>query len=202
MEKRQRINMFTKICYYGIFITLFLLVAAISISNFYYRENTEYIPGIGPYKLLIILSDSMKPVFAAGDVIIVDASGGDGYREGDIITFWRSRNPQVLLTHRVAGIEEIAERTYYNTRGDASNTEDGVPVRQEETLGRYLFKIPYGGHVVQFVHTRLGFALLVVLPFILVGLNGLRGHLKKRREKSRPSSLSQEVKTVMERSTL
>lgn len=178
--KQRRLNFFINLGGSFIFGILFLLVAAVSVSNFYFRGSPEYIPGAGPYKMLVVLSDSMKPVFAAGDVIIVDTSIGGRCAEGDIITFWRSKNPPVLLTHRVTGIEEAAGREYYNTRGDANNTDDGVAVRQEEILGKYLFKIPFGGYLVNLVHTRAGFVLLIVTPLLLAGGYELRRHILKK----------------------
>lgn len=160
---------------------IFMLAAAVLISNFYYRNNPEYLPGIGPYKMLLVLSDSMKPVFAAGDVIIVNTSGKSGYGENDIVTFWRSKTPPLLLTHRITGAEKIAGQVYYSTRGDANNTADGAAVRQDQILGKYLFKIPYGGHVVNFVHTGPGFTLLILVPFFITAVHELKNYRLKKR---------------------
>ncbi len=167
-------------CYYLVLSILCLSVVAVSISNIFHGKESEYVPGIGCYKMLVVLSDSMKPVFAAGDVIIVDASGKSGYSENDIITFWRSRNPVMLLTHRVIGIEEIAGRKYYCTKGDANNTDDRVAVGQEEILGKYLYKVPFAGYVVNFVHTGVGFTLLVGMPILLAGGYEFRKYFLKK----------------------
>lgn len=160
---------------------ILLLVSAVMISNFYNRNNPEYLPGIGPYKMLLVLSDSMKPVFAAGDVIIVNTSGKSGYGENDIVTFWRSKAPPLLITHRITGAEKIAGQVYYRTRGDASNTADGAAVRQDEILGKYLFKIPYGGCVVNFVHTPPGFTLLILAPLLITAGYELKKYRLKKR---------------------
>lgn len=188
MTVPRRINVFIRICCYFIVLFLFLLVTALTVSNYQAKGDPEYVPGVGPYKMLIVLSDSMKPVFAAGDVLFVDASGRNVYAEGDIIIFWRSRSPQMLLTHRITGLEEISGLKYYNTKGDANNAEDAVAVRQEEILGRYLFKVPLAGHLVSIVHTRLGFVLLVIMPLLLAGYYELRKHLLKNASQNRPGS--------------
>lgn len=201
MGIRQGLNVLIKITYYLLFTILFLLVAAVAASNYNAKSDPEYLPGVGPYKMLIVLSDSMKPVFAAGDVIIVDASGKSNYANGDVITFWRSRNPQVLLTHRIAGLEEIAGIKYYSTRGDANNTDDGVAVRQEEILGRYLFKLPMAGYVVDLVHTRVGFILLIVLPLLLAGGYEFKKHVFKGVSKRKPGNQKRDIdNTELERS--
>jgi signal peptidase len=171
-----------------LFVFLFLLVTALAVSNYQAKGDPEHIAGVGPYKMLIVLSDSMKPVFAAGDVIIVDASAKSIYAEGDIITFWRSRNPQMLLTHRIDGVEEIAGIKYYSTRGDANNTGDGAAVRQEEILGRHLFKLPMAGYMVNLVHTRIGFIMLIVLPLLLAGGYEFKKLVHKCTLKRKPGS--------------
>jgi signal peptidase len=145
-----------------------LLVAAVAGTNFYFRNDPKHLPGLGPYKALIVLSDSMKPVFSAGDLIIVDASWRARYEINDILTFWLSENPPVLLTHRVTGTEAREGRTYYRTKGDANGAEDATAVPHEKVAGRYLWKIPRGGYAASFVRTRTGFALLVFLPAVFV----------------------------------
>lgn len=151
-----------------LFYVLCLLIGVQAVSNLYNRENPEYLPGIGPYKMLMVLSDSMNPVFAAGDMIIVNASTRDRYEKNEIVTFWRAKAPPMLLTHRITGTEEISGHTYYKTRGDANNTGDGTAVRHDEIVGRHFFTIPYGGYMVSLVHTKAGFITFILIPFLLV----------------------------------
>ncbi|MEW6426108.1 MAG: S24/S26 family peptidase [Bacillota bacterium] len=50
--------------------------------------RAEDIPGIGRYKVLVVLSDSMRPAFAAGDLVVIDtAAPEDEIKRGDIIAF-------------------------------------------------------------------------------------------------------------------
>lgn len=142
-----------------------MLVAAIVQDKYRYRADPDHVPGVGPYKVLVVLSDSMKSVFAAGDMIIIDASKSGGYEINDIITF--RQGPNMFLSHRITGLEERSGQQHYYTRGDANNTGDSETVRQEEILGEYLFKLPFGGYLVNFVHTTLGFVLLIVIPLLV-----------------------------------
>ncbi len=181
MDNRGKYRAFVNASGKLIGAAILLLVSAVMISNLYNRNNPEYLPGIGPYKMLLALSDSMKPVFAAGDVIIVNTSGKSGYGEKDIVTFWRAKTPPLLITHRITGAEKIAGQPYYSTKGDASNTADGSAVGQDEILGKYLFKIPCGGYFVNFVHTGAGFTLLILAPFLITAWYELKNYRLKKK---------------------
>lgn len=167
MSGRLTLNGIIKIGSKIVIVVLCLLLGAVSASNLYHRKNPEYLPGIGPYKMLVVLSDSMNPVFSAGDLIVVDASARDRYEKNDIVTFWRSKKPPMLLTHRVTGSDEISGHTYYKTRGDANGAEDGTAVRHDEVAGKHFFTIPYGGYMVSLVHTRAGFIIFILIPILL-----------------------------------
>ncbi|MEW6424492.1 MAG: signal peptidase I [Bacillota bacterium] len=143
--------------------------------------RAEDIPGIGRYKVLVVLSDSMRPAFAAGDLVVIDtAAAEDEIKQGDIIAFRGSGKPGVPLVHRVAGTEEINGETFFYTRGDAGSTAAGELVRPPDVLGCYLFKVPYGGYLTRLVHTRAGFFMLVILPAVLAFL--LEVKLLKRKD--------------------
>lgn len=63
-----------------------------------------------PYE---VLSDSMAPVFTAGDMIVVRPQ--DEYHEGDILKFDNNGLP---VTHRLLEIREVNGTTYYLCHGD------------------------------------------------------------------------------------
>ena len=107
----------------------------------------------------------MRGVFSSGDVIFslrVDASD---LREGDIITFY-SEDPNffgLAVTHRI--IKVLDDGAFFVTQGDANSDPDAVPVPSGNILGRYIFRIPKLGYVVEFFFTPLGYVIMVLVPF-------------------------------------
>ena len=135
---------------YWIFtILLGLVIAGLAIASFF--------PGDHVY---IVRSDSMKPVFSAGDLIIT-TSPKFPIKVGAIITYQNGEN---LVTHRVVDITANG----VITKGDDNNTPDNPMVLMSQIKGTYLMTIPFAGYVSSFMHTRIGWLLVVVLPAMLL----------------------------------
>lgn len=96
---------FFKLLMYNIVlaICIILVVCLVLVYGFKFR----------PYE---VLSDSMAPVFTAGDMVVVKAQ--DEYEVGDILKFDSSGTP---TTHRLLEIREVNGTTYYLCHGDNVN---------------------------------------------------------------------------------
>ena len=118
------------------------------------------------YDMYIVRSDSMKPEFGAGDMIItVPAQSIFGeIKTGDIVTYHAG---ETRVTHRVIDITE----NNYITQGDSNEAADARPVTAEQITGKYLMKLPYVGYAINFIQTKPGWLALIILPtVILLGL--------------------------------
>ncbi|SDF28318.1 signal peptidase I [Halorientalis regularis] len=115
---------------------------------------------IGADHGFVILSGSMEPDIAPGDVVIVDASASVGV--GDVITF--SEDSDVPVTHRIVA----EENGQWVTKGDANENRDTRPVSAENVLGKVVLTIPLIGHVVLWVNTPTGYIGLVLVPLLLL----------------------------------
>ena len=100
------------------------------------------------YKLMVVTSGSMSPVFEAGDVIFVVRADPTEVKVGDIVTFQTMDN--LILTHRIVEIKSDGEII---TRGDANNTNDAWNDgwKLGEVEAKYVFKIPYLGYAVSWL---------------------------------------------------
>jgi len=131
---------------------------------------------VGADQSYVVLSGSMEPTISAGDVIIVNSVAASQIGEGDVITYGGERP----TTHRVIGVTQQDGEPAFQTKGDANDSPDPGVVPASEvngkvmTLGGALFVIPFIGHVIQFVNTPVGFALLFVIPFTLLVLLEIR----------------------------
>jgi len=84
------------------------------------------------YRFLNVLTDSMRPTFNKGDMIIVRLCAPENVHVGDIITFAMDEEKAVTLSHRVVDIltELDGEQgLWFLTRGDAySNDFNSTPI--------------------------------------------------------------------------
>ncbi len=134
---------------------------------------------VGAEHSYVVLSGSMEPYMAAGDVVIVDEVDPEGVAVGDVITYSRDGG-RSTTTHRVVGfVETDADGRTIQTKGDANPTQDPYLVRRSQVVGEVAYVIPYIGYVVGFVGTRFGQVLLVAVPFGLLLLGEVWGRVAR-----------------------
>ncbi len=131
--------------------------------------NKEKVPDIGGYMPLIVLTDSMYPEIAAGDLIVCKTLDAEDVKVGDVISFFDpAGNGTSIVTHRVIEIINEDGKILFRTKGDFNNTEDKDPVPEDKLVSMYLFKIPGAGDVAMFMQSTTGLILCVLLPIVLI----------------------------------
>ncbi|MFE7060522.1 signal peptidase I [Sutcliffiella sp. NPDC057660] len=146
-------------------VLVFLALAAGLVIFFVSQSkgDIEKVPSVIGYKPLTILSNSMQPVFEAGDVILVKP--GKKPTVNDVITF---KHPDgILVTHRIIDSTEENGKTLFATKGDNNNIADEGLVAPESIIGVQTNIIPGAGHVAKFVSGPVGFILLIGVPVFL-----------------------------------
>lgn len=123
-------------------------------------------PISGNYRILTVLSGSMEPAIHTGSVVIVKPE--NDYKIGDVITFGEISKTKIPTTHRIKDIKVSEGRNVYITKGDANNAEDNGEVLQEDVKGKVLFSIPWVGYVLNFVKQPVGFAVVIIIPSVLI----------------------------------
>lgn len=138
--------------------------------------NTEEVPSLGGYFPMIVLTDSMYPEIASGDLIICATVDPEDVEVGDVISFFDPMGSGTsVVTHRVLEITEDNGALSFRTKGDNNNAEDQVPVPEKNLVGRYQSRIPGAGNVAMFMQTTPGLIVCVICPIILlVGYDVLR----------------------------
>lgn len=162
------------------------------------------IPGQHGLELRIVESGSMEPSIMTGSLVVVRAAGS--YQVGDIVTFDRPASV-VPTTHRIVEIRSEAGQTYFTTKGDANEEVDTDPALLSTVRGKVLFSVPRVGFVLDFARQPIGFALLIVLPAVMIILGELekiwRTWRKRRKSKQNlirtPESTTVELATEIER---
>lgn len=158
----------------GNIVILFLLIIALlsTYSKLQTRRNPNHIPSIAGLTPMSVLTGSMRPMLEPGDMIVTRKLTPEKIEVGDIITYRISNN--ALVTHRVIDVVRENGSFWFQTKGDANNTEDLQLINSNEIVGTYLFKIPKGGYVTSFIRTPLATLFLIVLPVLILIGNELR----------------------------
>lgn len=121
------------------------------------------------WQALTVLTGSMRPTIAPGQVIVVSPVAIREVRPGDVITFTRP-NGRGTLTHRVERIALVSDgRFQVTTRGDANQAGETWRITADGTVGRHRATLPALGGALSAVVAGSGRPYLVA-GTVLVGL--------------------------------
>lgn len=123
------------------------------------------------FKPFAVLSPSMTPKYAVGDLVYALPVDPEEIEAGDVLTFVANTEGTVV-THRVAEVDR--ENRCFYTKGDANDSRDGSPVAYENAVGVVKFSLPKMGYVSSWVSgasgkyavtaAALALILLMILP--------------------------------------
>lgn len=152
-----------KVSSYILFLLLLIIVVV-----FLVNRSSGASKSVLGYRTYIILSDSMKPEFKAGDLIFVKEVNTEDLLVNDIISY-TSRDPLTfgdVITHQIVAISPDGKE--FVTKGINSDSVDPYSVPEDLIIGEYKFKIPSVGYFFNFLQTNTGFILLFVFPLSLL----------------------------------
>jgi signal peptidase len=157
---------------------------------------------VGAEASYVVLTASMTPAIAPGDVVIVDSVPARDIAVGDVIVFEQQAGDAIPITHRVISVERPADAPpSFRTKGDANEDADLTAVTPDRVIGRVVFSIPLIGHVVQFVGTPAGFVALVVVPLGLLVVSEVTDLLRAGRPGASAASDAADAETATDGGT-
>ncbi|MBO7519657.1 MAG: signal peptidase I, partial [Clostridia bacterium] len=133
----------------NVIIWLFVIFAAvITVFTFAAQSSEDGIPAIGSTAILTVSTDSMKPVFEKGDIIIgrkLAPEEQSSLKVGDVITFdagdLDGDNIRDFNTHRIVEVVKDDSGVSYITKGDNKLAlTDKKPVPSKNVICRYTGK--------------------------------------------------------------
>jgi signal peptidase len=182
-------------------IMIYLLALVIVVAALLFAASRNPTKSLFGFRYYTVLTDSMVPEFASGDMVFVKLTDAADIGVNDIITFNPSTDGEAYLTHRVTEKLENYEGTgviCFRTKGDANDSEDSFLIDESRVIGTVKFHIPKLGLAVRFVQLRwyfiLPLALLLLLFFYLMKYYfTLRGETGEEEEPSEQTEQSGET---------
>lgn len=168
--------MLKKALYYLVNTISALVIAAalfVLLSVVMTRQNET--PNVLGYSAFRVVTGSMEPDIAQGELIVVKRVSGDEIAVGDVITFY-SQDPQLqgaVNTHRVTDIRREGGTLLFITKGDANQTEDQFPVREADLIGKVAFSSKLLGTLSRLAANPLVFVPLILIPLLVMLLSNM-----------------------------
>jgi signal peptidase len=164
VDKGKKTSAMKKVAANGIriiMIALFALALFFAVQTIKHPDNPPSMMGYQPFT---VLSNSMKPTFETGDLVIVKKLTGEKIAKDDVITFRDTGNR--LITHRVVKVVNQNSTPAFVTKGDNNNVKDQQVVSSKAIVGKQVFRIVKGGYAAKFAGSPIGILLLVIAPLI------------------------------------
>lgn len=185
VSKKQQIG---KIVSYVInVISVIIMLFSVFIVITYLGSKDRGYPVYFGRAFAVVQSDSMAEDlsradnFKKGDIIcfkVLKQSEKETLEVGTVVTFWDNNiaTTRVLNTHRIYDAQDIDGDGVleYSTKGDNNITYDKNQVNEqiwreaEDIQGVFKGKASGVGNVLMFLQSKTGFALLIVVPCVLI----------------------------------
>jgi signal peptidase I len=125
-------------------------------------------PSLFGGRSLTVMSGSMEPALAVGDVVINSRVSPAEVRVGDIVTFSDPEGTGKLITHRVRRVRIADGNAHVVTKGDNTNAVERWDIPANGSLGRVEFRVPLLGFLVFWLNGPFGRIGLIVVPALLL----------------------------------
>jgi signal peptidase I len=109
-----------------------------------------------------ILSGSMSPSMNIGDLVVVTPTSPEDLKVGDVIVF-HSPNGGGLVCHRIVAIDQGDGSLAFQTKGDANEDPDPLPLDSDSIVGKVQVCIPMMGYVVKWLQGPFGLLMILAL---------------------------------------
>lgn len=106
------------------------------------------VPLIGRAQPYTVLTESMRPTYPPGTLVVVRDGDMNRLATGEVITYQlRSGEPEVVSHRIIASAQNSTGGRTYVTQGDNNPQPDQNPVKPEQIRGTVWYSIPYLGYV-------------------------------------------------------
>ena len=181
---------------YMMLVLSFVLIIQVAFSI----RNGE-VPSLFGRSVLFVETNSMEDTIMTNDMIFIDINA-ENYHTGDIISFHRPDQPNIIITHRISSVKEIDDVKYYTTLGDNNTfSEDWeTDFTEDYIVGKYISKSSFLGGLYKFAFSE-GLSLLfisIILIFLTIGGMEVYSIIKTLKEVKEKALLEEKEKLIAE----
>lgn len=161
-----------------------LLVGALVLFYIFFNTLQGKAVNIFGYNVLHVVTGSMEPTISTNEYVLVKKVDVDSLKKDDIIAYY-SEEPDVrdmIVIHRILNVLPDGG---FITKGDANETADTRPVKEDKIVGKYCGRVGILNFILSFMDFRKILMLLVIIPMFLASIyeaNSIRKLTKKVRE--------------------
>ena len=172
-NKEPLIKLVLGVLSYALFIWLLL----IGITLLVYVLDIKIRAAKGDYSsptfnAYVVLTGSMLPEIEVYDVVVTKKIDAKKLKEGDVITFASAdtRFLNTIITHRIIKKNPPSDTEGYTfqTQGDNNNVADSALVPENRIFGKVILKIPKLGYLQEFLASRGGWIIVILIPCLTV----------------------------------
>lgn len=176
----------------------FLLICNLTIivKGTLFPEKPPSVLGVTPFVVKSgSMSGSREGHIEVGDLIFVGPASPEELKEGDVIAYMEGK---IVVTHRIIGIQSDEDGSLlFETQGDANNSPDTEPVKQENIVGIYKTRIPKVGDFALFLQTPLGMLVFIGIPVIgFIIYDIIRRQYYSDKERKQASEMQEELERL------
>jgi signal peptidase I len=123
------------------------------------------VPGLFGYGTLVVRSGSMEQTAPVGSLVLARPLDTRDVLVGDVILVRQDgATAAAPVLHRVISLTHRGAEIVVTTKGDSNAAPDKTPYLLRGTTMTPVLAVPHVGRAFAFVHTPLGWALLIALP--------------------------------------
>lgn len=106
------------------------------------------VPAVTGSQTFSVLTNSMKPHYGPGTLLIVKPVDVNTLGTGDVITYQLESGRPHVITHRVVSVTADQEgNRLLLTKGDNNSAPDDTPVTEVQVRGKLFYAVPWAGYV-------------------------------------------------------
>ena len=143
-----------KLTFIGILIGILALSVTVIAKRVVLKEQ---LPLVLNYGLAVVITGSMEPTIAPGDVVLIHKQ--QDYHVGEIVIY----QANAPIAHRI--IEKTVNG--YVTQGDANNAPDSE-INKSQVIGKVVFIISKAGYIILFLQQPLHLFLLLIILIAVI----------------------------------
>ncbi len=130
------------------------------------------LPHTGLYRTMTVLSGSMTPTFAPGDLVIAQQKPAFDVQTGDIVVYSIPIGDHHIESHRIVQIVSRSPDLVVRTKGDANATADPWTAKLDgSSIWTIRGTVPFVGHILLWLRSPLLHKLtLFVTPAVVAFL--------------------------------